>query len=192
MTEVNLSGRYRKWIANLFTGGKSIQEESNTYIASNKIVPDGEAIPAQPGELPCKRLLHAVGPRWSGGSHKEEQLLKKAIFKCLELTDRYKHSSIAIPALSAGIFGYPVAESVKVILDTIESYIKTVPSSSIKEVYFCDVDDTIVKEFVICLKKKFGLEVKEFSGDEHGLLFSDFLASCTKWFFFPNFNIFLT
>ncbi|XP_065925390.1 protein mono-ADP-ribosyltransferase PARP14 isoform X4 [Magallana gigas] len=148
-------------------GGKSIQEESNTYIASNKIVPDGEAIPAQPGELPCKRLIHAVGPRWRNGSHNEEHLLKKAIFKCLELTDKYKHSSIAIPALSAGIFGYPVADSVRVILDAIESYIKTVPSSSIKEVYFCDVDDTIVKEFVICLKKKFGLEVKEFSGDEH-------------------------
>lgn len=125
-------------------------------------------------------LIHAVGPRWRNGGHDEEHLLKKAISRCLELTDKYNYSSIAIPALSAGIFGYPVAESVKVILDTIESYVKTVHPSSIKEVYFCDVDDTIVKEFVICLKKKFGLEVKEFSGDEHGLLFSDFLASCTK------------
>eukprot|EP00105_Crassostrea_gigas_P015744 XP_011432847.1 PREDICTED: poly [ADP-ribose] polymerase 14 isoform X2 [Crassostrea gigas] len=148
-------------------GGKSIQEESRTYFVSKGTVPDGVAIPAQPGEFSCKRLIHAAGPRWRDGSHNEEQLLKKAIFKCLELTDRYKHSSIAIPALSAGVLGYPVAESVRVILDAIESYIKTVPSSSIKEVYFCDVDDTIVKEFVICLKRKFGLEVKEFSGDEH-------------------------
>nr|XP_034328119.1 protein mono-ADP-ribosyltransferase PARP14 isoform X2 [Crassostrea gigas] len=148
-------------------GGKSIQEESRTYFVSKGTVPDGEAIPAQPGELPYKRLIHAVGPRWRDGSHNDEQLLKKAIFECLELTDGYKHSSIAIPTLSARIFGYPVAESVRVILDAIESYIKTVPSSSIKEVYFCDVDDTIVKEFVICLKRKFGLEVKEFSVDEH-------------------------
>lgn len=126
-------------------------------------------------------LIHAVGPKWSGGSRDEERLLKKAIFRCLELTDNYKHSSIAIPALSAGIFGYPVAESVETILGAIQTYIKT-KTSSIREVYFCDVDDTIVKEFVKCLKKNFGLEVKELNGNEQGLLFSDNLVSCTKFY----------
>lgn len=116
-----------------------------------------------------------MGPRWSGGSHKEEQLLKKAIFKCLELTDRYKHSSIAIPALSAGFYGYPAAQLVEVILRAIDSYNKII-SSSIKEIYFCDVNDTIVKEFVKALKTKYGLKVKEFYGYEYGLFFIDFIV----------------
>nr|XP_034328122.1 protein mono-ADP-ribosyltransferase PARP14 isoform X2 [Crassostrea gigas] len=147
-------------------GGKAIQEESRRYIMSYGTVPDGEAILAQPGELPCKMLIHAVGPKWSGGSLDEEYLLSAAIFKCLELTDKYKYSSIAIPALSAGYFGCPAEKSAMSILRAIELYMKYV-FSSIKEIYFCDVDDIIVKEFVKCLKKKFGLQVKELSGVEH-------------------------
>lgn len=140
---------------NFFIGGKSIQEESRTYIQFFGTVTHGEALPAKPGELPCKMLIHAVGPRWRGGSHDEEHLLKKTIFRCLELTDKHNCSSIAIPALSAGFYGYPAVESVEAVLGAIESYIKTVPSS-IKEIYFCDVNDTIVKKFVKCLKKNFG------------------------------------
>lgn len=144
-------------------------------------VPDGEAIPAHPGELPCKMLIHAVGPKWSGGSLDEEYLLSAAISKCLELTDKYKFSSIAIPALSAGYFGCPAEKSAMSILRAIELYMKYV-FSSIKEIYFCDVDDIIVKEFVKCLKKKFGLQVKELSGVEHGLPFNNFLNSFTKFY----------
>lgn len=121
-------------------------------------------------------LIHAVGPRWRGGSHNEEHLLKKTIFRCLELTEKHNYSSIAIPALSAGFYGYPAVESVEAVLGAIELYIKTVPSS-IKEIYFCDVNDTIVKKFVKCLKKNFGLEVKEFKGDELGSLLMIFLSA---------------
>lgn len=125
-------------------------------------------------------MIYVVGLRWRNGSYNEEYLLKKVIFKCLELIDKYKYFFIVIFVLSVGIFGYLVVDLVRVILDVIELYIKIVFFFLIKEVYFCDVDDIIVKEFVICFKKKFGLEVKEFSGDEYGLLFSDFFVSCIK------------
>lgn len=120
-------------------------------------------------------LIHAVGPRWRNGGHDEEHLLKKAISRCLELTDKYNYSSIAIPALSAGFYGYPAAQLVEVILRAIELYNKII-SSSIKEIYFCDVNDTIVKEFVKALKTKYGLKVKEFYGYEYGLFFIDFIV----------------
>lgn len=109
-------------------------------------------------------------------------MFKKVIFKCLELINRYKYFFIVIFVLSVGVLGYLVVELVRVILDVIELYIKIVFFFLIKEVYFCDVDDIIVKEFVICFKRKFGLEVKEFSGDEYGLLFSDVSISCIKYF----------
>ena len=135
---------------------------------------DGEAVAAQsPGRLPCKLLVHAVGPRWQGGNYGEEIKLRKAILKCLELADKDKFSSIAIPALSAGIFGYPVDQSVDTILSAIEFYFKTFKegkSSKIKEIYFCDVDDNILKAFIHCLKKKYGhADVKEFDVEEDGL-----------------------
>ena len=123
-----------------------------------------------PGRLPCKLLVHAVGPRWQGGNNGEEIKLKKAILKCLLITDRNSLSSIAIPALSAGTFGYPVDQSVDTILSAIEFYFNICgegKSSKINEVYFCDVDDNILRAFSLCLRKKYGHGVKEF--DEDGL-----------------------
>ncbi|XP_061170810.1 protein mono-ADP-ribosyltransferase PARP14-like [Saccostrea echinata] len=149
-------------------GGESIQKESNDYIKSNKTVPDGDAVPARSGNLPCKMLVHAVGPQWQGGTNEEEVKLRKAILKCLELTDKNNYSSIAIPALSAGIFGYPMDQSVDTIVSSIQLHFKSKEgkSSKIKEIYFCDVDDKIVMAFINCLKRKIGQDVKEFNGDE--------------------------
>ena len=133
-------------------------------------VTDGEAVAApSPGRLPCKLLVHAVGPRWQGGNSGEEIKLRKAILKCLELADKEKFSSIAVPALSAGIFGYPVDQSVDTILSAIEFYFKTFKSSVIKEIYFCDMDDNILTTFILCLRKKYGFDVREFDVDEDGV-----------------------
>ena len=154
-------------------GGKSIQEESKSYVLSHGKVIDGEAVAAQsPGRLPCKLLVHAVGPRWQGGNYGEEIKLRKAILKCLELTDKSKLSSIAVPALSAGIFCYPVDQSVDTILSAIEFYFKTCregKSSKIKEIYFCDIDDNNLSAVILCLKKKYGQDVKEIDVEEDGL-----------------------
>ncbi|XP_062604645.1 protein mono-ADP-ribosyltransferase PARP14-like [Saccostrea cucullata] len=149
-------------------GGDSVQKESKDYIKSNGTVSDGGAIPARPGFLPCQMLIHAVGPQWQGGNNEEEIKLRQAIMKCLELTDRNDYSSIAIPALSAGIFGYPVDQSVDTIVSSIQFYFKSKEgkSSKIKEIYFCDVDDKIVDAFIRCLKRKIGQDVKEFDGGE--------------------------
>ena len=136
-------------------------------------VTDGEAVAApSPGRLPCKLLVHAVGPRWQGGNSGEEIKLRKAILKCLELTDKDKFSSIAVPALSAGIFGYPVDQSVDTIFGAIEFYFKFCregKSSKIKEIYFCDMDDNILRTFILCLRKKYGFDVREFDVDEDGV-----------------------
>ena len=136
-------------------------------------VNDGEAVAAlSPGRLPCKLLVHAVGPRWQGGNNKEEIKLRKAILKCLELADKDKFSSIAVPALSAGIFCYPVDQSVDTILSAIEFYFKNCregKSSKIKEIYFCDIDDNILRTFILCLGKRYGVDVREFDVDEDGL-----------------------
>lgn len=125
-------------------------------------------------------LIYVVGLRWSGGSCDEEYLLKDVIFRCLELMDKYKFFLIVIFVLSVGYFGCFVEKLVMIILCVIELYMKYV-FFLIKDIYFCDVDDFIVKEFVKCFKKKFGFKVKEFNGVEYGLLFNNFFNSFIKF-----------
>ncbi|XP_062604640.1 protein mono-ADP-ribosyltransferase PARP14-like [Saccostrea cucullata] len=149
-------------------GGDLIQRECEEYIRINGTVQNGDAIPAKPGNLPCKMLIHAVGPRWTGGNYNEEIKLRQAILKCLELTDRNSYCSIAIPALSAGILGYPVDQSVDIIVSSVQLHFKSREGkdSKIKEIFFCGVDDKIVTAFIRCLRKRFGQDVKEFYGDK--------------------------
>ncbi|KAK3095211.1 hypothetical protein FSP39_011607 [Pinctada imbricata] len=139
-------------------GGPSIQKECDKYIKKYGKVSDGDAMYSSPGHLPCKWLIHAVGPRWSGGHRNEEIDLRKAITKCLELASEKNMTSLAIPALSAGIFGYPVDQATSVIIGTIVFYFKTREGkeSSLKEIYLCGVDDKIIRSFIQSLQNTLG------------------------------------
>ena len=67
----------------------------------------GEAVATPAFALPCKYVIHAVGPVWQGGSHGEEELLYKAYWSSLERVKELDCHSVAFPLISAGIFGYP-------------------------------------------------------------------------------------
>ena len=75
------------------------------------------------GELPCKYVIHAVGPRWKDGRHGEREKLASCYRTALELA-RGKHcESIAFPLISAGIYGYPKEEALEVSMETIQQYL---------------------------------------------------------------------
>ena len=69
--------------------------------------PTGTAVATGGHELPARWVLHAVGPVWRGGDHGEEQLLTDAYRSCLRLADELGAVSVAFPAISMGIYGYP-------------------------------------------------------------------------------------
>ena len=101
-------------------GGPTIEEESRKYIERKGSLSDGDAVLfPKAGNLPYKAIVHAVGPRWSsyGSNKKETALLKRAVRKSLEKSKHY--SSIAIPAISSGIFGFPVDVCANAILEAI-------------------------------------------------------------------------
>jgi len=89
-------------------GGPEILAACKEYRAVNPPLPTGEAIITCAGELPAKSVIHTVGPVWNGGKSGEAQLLASAYRKSLYLADENGFSSIAFPAISTGIYGYPL------------------------------------------------------------------------------------
>lgn len=74
-------------------------------------------------KLPCKYIIHAVGPRYIDGKHDEEGLLRSCYEKLLKLAKENKCESVAFPLISSGIYGYPKAEALKVAIDTISNFL---------------------------------------------------------------------
>ncbi len=70
--------------------------------------PTGSAVATGAGNLRAKHVFHAVGPVWRGGQRGEPDLLRSATVRCLELAVENDCQSVAFPAISTGVYGYPV------------------------------------------------------------------------------------
>ena len=83
----------------------------------------GEAIATSSFELPCKYVIHTVGPTWKGGSYEEETLLKASYSSCLKVAKEKKCKSVAFPLISSGTFGFPKDKVLKIALDSISNFL---------------------------------------------------------------------
>ena len=139
----------------LDVGGREIQEECDKYVKENGMLFDGECFSGSPGKLPCKVLVHAVGPRWD--SNKQEKicrLLSVTFIRALQKAMKYK--SVAVPAIGSGVFGIPKDVCVDVMIEAAEKFSKENDESSLKEIHFVNNDDASGQVFVKKFREKFG------------------------------------
>lgn len=84
--------------------------------------PTGEAKITKGYQLPAKYVIHTVGPVWHGGNEGEPELLRSCYRSCLKLVKEYQIDSIAFPAISCGVYGYPKLEASRICVDTLKQY----------------------------------------------------------------------
>ena len=82
----------------------------------------GEAVVTTGGDLKARFVIHAVGPRWGEGQ--EDEKLRSAVYRALRVADQNGFQSLAMPAISTGIFGFPVRRAAEIILDTVVRYLR--------------------------------------------------------------------
>lgn len=110
-------------------GGPKIQKEC--YEIGGTFV--GGAVITSGGNLKAKYVIHAVGPRMGEGE--EDQKLKNATLNSLKLMDKHNLHTIAFPAISTGVFGYPIEKCANIMISTTKDYLKK--ETHVKEVIFC-------------------------------------------------------
>ena len=101
-------------------GGPSIMAECRKIGGC----PTGQAVITTGGNLKAKYVIHTVGPVYQGGSKGEAALLKSAHLESLKLVSAKKLKSVAFPAISTGVYGYPVNEAAHIALKTVIDYLK--------------------------------------------------------------------
>lgn len=86
-------------------------------------------------DLKAKFIIHTVGPVWRGGQHGEAQLLKSCYRECIALAEDHPISSLAFPAISTGVYGYPIEAATEVAVETVSAVVEG--TATIREVVFC-------------------------------------------------------
>jgi len=128
----------------LVIGGQTIQDECyQTLKTRGNQLSEGDILVSGAGQLPCKAVIHAVGPVFRGGHSGEEDCLHETIMKCMGAATEAGYTSIAFPAISTGIFQYPSKKATLVITEAIKTYFL----EKVKELKALPVDEMLDQRY---------------------------------------------
>lgn len=121
-------------------GGRIVVEESAAWVREHGPVSHDHPAWTRAGNLPCRFVIHAVGPIWGSGD--EDAKLGAAVRGSLERAEELKLTSISFPAISTGIFGFPVSRAAQVMLASLSGWVKEHPATGLKRIHLVlfDVD----------------------------------------------------
>jgi O-acetyl-ADP-ribose deacetylase (regulator of RNase III) len=132
-------------------GGQVIQQESDEWVRQHGPVSHEKPAYTGGGDLPCKYVIHAVGPIWGDGD--EERKLGSAILGSLALADELGLHSIAFPAISTGIFGFPLLLAADVFAQSIDTFLSNHPESPLNLICIVLLDESTQQVFIQAFKK---------------------------------------
>jgi len=95
--------------------------------------------------LKAKFVIHTVGPVWQGGQQGEAELLVSCYRQCIELAEQHNISSVAFPAISTGVFGYPKQAATEIAVATVSKAVEG--TATIGEVVFCCFSAADLKQY---------------------------------------------
>lgn len=107
--------------------------------------PTGEARLTPGFRLPARFVIHAVGPVWRGGGHGEPELLASAYRASLALAREHRLRSVAFPAISTGLYGYPLEAATRVAVSTVRAELHQ--PGPIQQVIFACFDDAALRAY---------------------------------------------
>jgi len=114
-------------------------------------------------QLPARYIIHTVGPQWHGGHYNEPALLASCYRESLRLAVQYHCHTIAFPAISCGIYGFPVNLAAKIAFSSVLAFLKK--------------DDTLEKIYFVC----YGNDVYQLYSEEFILFSEQYLENKTEW-----------
>lgn len=135
-------------------GGREIQEESDAWVRDHGPVTHDRPAITGAGRLPCRYVIHAVGPVWGEGE--EDSRLAAAVGGALAVAADHHLSSLALPAISTGIFGFPLERAAGVIVGAIVDHFRVHAGSSLRQVRITVLDEAGVLVFSKALADRLG------------------------------------
>lgn len=134
-------------------GGAKIQIESDKWIETHGPIKHTTPAYTSAGKLNARYIIHAVGPVWGSGN--EEKRLSVTLTCALQLADELDIKSLALPAISTGIFGFPRELAAKITLTTIHNYFVTNPASELSLIRLTLFDQPTLDAFQFAWKNMF-------------------------------------
>ena len=128
-------------------GGATIQEESDEWVRKHGPVSHAHPAWTSGGHLPAKYVIHAVGPVW-GETSNDDKNLSDAVTGSLQVADELKCTSISMPAISTGIFGFPKDRAAGIIFKAVAAYFEKNPHSELKQVRIVLFDQSTIDVFM--------------------------------------------
>jgi len=136
-------------------GGPEIMAELDEIRARVRRCPAGDAVVTGAGRLPARFVFHTVGPVYRDGKHGEPELLASCYRTCLRLADERGIASIAFPAISTGVYGYPSTDAAAIAVREVIAHLKR--PTTLERVLFVVFDRGSLSVYERSLKTTLGL-----------------------------------
>lgn len=126
-------------------GGREIQAESDAWVRAHGLAGHSRPALTGAGRLPCRAIIHAVGPVWGSGD--EDAKLRAAYTAALALARDQGFQSLAFPSLSTGIFGFPVERAAPIAVQAVRAFCAAHPDAPPREIRFTLIDTPTLTVF---------------------------------------------